>query len=169
MSPEHLNDQELQLEAYKILVGILANEDSLFWRRNEILIAINGGMLTVIGLMRTSQAAALTESLKLISIAICAVGVAVCVFWYLIAKRSEAFYDHWYEQLKCIEKEHLKKVQIFTLADEFFAKKKVTLGGTEFTLDSASGQIRMFAALQTLAVIFAVIWLVLGIYFLLLT
>jgi len=158
------NEQKLQLEAYKILVDILQNEDNLFWRRNEILIAINGGMLTVIGLMLTSQNATIALYTKVISIAICVIGVAVCVFWFQIAKRSEAFYNHWYEQLEFLETQYLAPVQIFSLADKYFSKGHVRIGKKDFKLDVVSSLMRMFTALQVLALIFSIVWLCIGIY-----
>ena len=161
--------QDLHLEAYKILVGMLQNDDNLFWRRNEVLIAINGGMLTAIGLMRSSQISNSSLSLKAISIAICIVGVLVCILWFLIAKRSEAFYNHWYEQLKFMESRHLKSINIFRLADEFFLNGRIKLGKEEFKLDPLAHSMRMFAALQILSVIFSFVWLCLGSYLLLFT
>jgi len=157
--------QELQLEVYKILVSMLQNDDNLFWRRNEVLIAINGGMLTVIGLMRSSQILSATGSIKAISVAICVIEVLVCILWLFIAKRGEAFYNHWYEQLKFLEKEYLSPIRAFQIADEFFLKGQIKLGEEYFKLDFFSRSIHMFAALQIMAIIFSCVWLCLGLYF----
>jgi hypothetical protein len=163
MSSSSLTTQELQMDAYKILVSMLQNDDNLFWRRNDVLIAINGGMLTVIGLMQSSQAPAYTESSKAISVVICGIGVVVCIFWLLIAKRSEAFYNHWVEQLKFLEKEYLTPINTFQIADEFFAKGQIKLGKDFFKLDFLS-RMRMFRAMQFLALVFSFVWLGLGLY-----
>jgi hypothetical protein len=164
MSSSEPKSQELQVEAYKILVSQLQNDDNLFWRRNDVLIAINGGMLTVIGLMLSSRM--ITPSLTAVSIAICAIGVVVCVLWLLIAKRSEAFYNHWYEQLKFIERQYLTPVRIFQIADEYFSKGYIILGKEHFKLDFLSRSLHMFTAMQILAVIFSIVWFCLGIFLL---
>ena len=168
MSISMSKKQELHMEAYKTLVNLLQNEDNMFWRRSEILIAINGGMLTVVGLMRSSQLVTATPSSKAISVAICVIGVAVCVFWFLIAKRTEAFYNHWYEQLKFLEKQYLAPIQIFSMAEEFFAKGRLRLGDADFKL-GLSARVGMFTALQTLSLIFSIVWSCIGIYLLFFT
>jgi hypothetical protein len=169
MDTSSTKPQELQVEAYKILVSMLQNDDNLFWRRSDVLIAINGGMLIVLGLMRSFETAGATESLKAFSFAICVIGVSVCILWYLIAKRSEAFYDHWHEQLKLLEDEHLAPVHIFSLADQFFAKHCVQLGNASFKLGRLAGLLRMTTAMQILAAIFSVVWFCLGLYLLIRT
>ena len=127
LSPE--KTQDLHLEAYKILVSMLQSDDNLFWRRNDILIAINGGMFTAIGLVWSSQQQVTTSlGIKAISLAICAIGIIVCIFWALINERGEAFYDHWYEQLKILEKDHLNSISIFRTADQFFTEQEITMG-----------------------------------------
>ena len=164
MSNSSQTPQDLQLEAYKILVGMLQNDDNLFWRRNDVLIAINGGMLTVIGLMHSSQANVFSGSSKAVSLAICLMGFVVCLFWFLVARRSEAFYNHWYEQLKFLEKQYLDPIKIFQTADEFFSKGHIELGLFNFELDRFARLLRMFVVMQILASFFSVVWLFLGLY-----
>jgi len=121
-------------------------------------------MLTVIGIMNSSGAASNIKA-KAISIAICGMGVLVCFFWFLIARRSEAFYNHWYEQLKFLEKQYLEPVKTFQIADEFFSKGHITLGETFFRLDVFMRMLRMFTIMQFLALMFSLVWLALGLYF----
>jgi len=156
--------QQLQLEAYRILTGLLQNDDNLFWRRTDILLAINGGMLTAIGLMAKLQNAA--TSLRAVLVAVCFVGVIVCVFWLFIARRSEAFYNHWYEQLKFLERKYLAPMKIFQIADEFFSKGRVKLGSEEFKLGFLARTVHMFVAMQILSVVFSFVWALLGVYLL---
>ena len=162
-----MTDQELQLEAYKILVSMLQKDDELFWKRNDVLIAINGGLLTVVGLMQKTNCANILPSLRAISIAICIIGVAVCFFWFLIGKRGEAFYNHWHEQLTYLEKQYLNPIQIFNFSEAFFIKGSVKLGETYFKIDRLSGFVKMFSAMQILSTIISIVWIGLGFYFLL--
>lgn len=162
MSSSETKSQDLPIEAYKILVSMLQHDDNLFWRRNDVLIAINGGMLTIIGLMWSTQI--VLQSLKAISIAICVIGIVVCILWLLIAKRSEDFYNHWYEHLKFLEKQYLTPIRIFQIADEFFSNGHIILGEDHFKLDFWSRSLRMFQAMQILAFIFSLVWLCVGLF-----
>ena len=156
-----MTDQELQLEAYKILVSMLQKDDELFWKRNDVLIAINGGLITVVGFLLKSDSFGIINT---ISAAICLMGIAACIFWFLIAKRGVAFYDHWYEQLKDLEIRFLKPINIFNTADDFFETGQTILGERIFKLNKWARLIRMFTAMQYLSIIFGMIWIFLGIY-----
>ena len=101
--------------------------------------------------------------------AICAIGVIACIIWLLIAKRSEAFYDHWYEQLKYLEREYLVPIRTFQIAAEFFARGHITLGKESFKLDPLARVMRMFMAMQFLATTFSIVWFCLGLYLLFLS
>ena len=157
-----MTPQDLHMEAYKILVSMLQKDDELFWKRNDVLIAINGGLLTIVGFLQSSDN---VESLKAISCAICLIGFASCVFWFLIAKRGVAFYDHWYEQLKYIENQYLNPIQIFNTADLYFEKGYIKLGNKELSLNRWA-RLKMFSAMQFLALFFCVVWICLGLYLL---
>lgn len=152
------NINKLPLEAYKILAELLRHDDNLFWRRNEVMLVINGGMLTVLGWFLRSS------SSKAISLAICVIGFVMSILWLLIVKRSEAFYNHWYEQLKFLEKHYLAPVNIFQIADQYFATGQIKLGEETFKLDFLSRRMRMFQAMQVASLVLAIIWLALGIY-----
>lgn len=169
MSTPNPPSNDLPLEAYKVLVGMLQSDDNLFWRRNDVLIAINGGLLTVIGLMRSSATLAAAPSGKAISIAIAIIAVVVCLLWFAIVKRSESFYNHWFEQIMFIEETYLKPLEVFQKADEFFARGVVQLGKKTFKLDFFSRSLHMYTAMQVLALIFAFVWLCLGVYFIIYT
>ncbi len=164
MSQLASNDTSLILEAYKILVKLLESEDSLFWRRNEVLLAINGGMITILAFFRSSQPTPIDLTLKVILSTICIIGLVTSLLWLLIVKRTEAFYNHWYEQLKQLEKQYLSPINIFQIADEYFAKRQIKLGQETFKLDLLAGSMRMFRAIQVVSTVFAIIWLVLGIF-----
>src|SRR5512135_1559680 len=158
---------ELQLEAYKILVGLLEHDEVLLWRRSEALLTISGGLLTILGIMLglvagKSEVVPVTPALKLIFAAICLMGVVISILWFLIAKRSEAFYDHWYEQLEFLERDYLSPISVFSIADEYFAKRQIKLGNKLIKLDVLSSRIRISQALQLTPIIFGVVWIVIG-------
>lgn len=164
-TPKKEDTQNLHLEAYKILVEMLKKDDNLSWQQNGILIAINGGLLTALGSIQPKDPSITIQSINLISLIICALGVVVCFFWHLIANRIESFYNHWFEQLKYLEKTELPSIKIFRIADKFFEDKQIKLGETTFKLRLMSRIIKMFTIIQILTVILMVTWIFLGIFF----
>jgi len=162
MSDQQPDPNKLPLEAYKLLVGQLQQEESLSWKRIEIFLVVNGGLIGILGLGRSSEDMA--RPLQGISLAICVMGFLMCFLWLIIAKRSEAFYNHWYEQLKLLEKSYLTPINIFQVADEYFDKGRITLGGKEFKLDRVSRLIKMYQAVRVVIRLFMVGWLALGVY-----
>jgi hypothetical protein len=161
-----LKDREVYMEEYKILVNILLQDEILFWRRSEVFIVINGGLLTILGLLRPKEVLT-NSSLNSIPAVISIVGVLLCLLWFFIVKRSEAFYDHWYEHLKYLEKTYLQPMDIYTTADEYFTNRKIKFGDKTIKLDFISSRMRMTQALQIASLIFAAIWIVMGIYIIL--
>ncbi len=155
-------EYELPLEAYKLLVSQLQQEESLSWRRIEVFLVVNGGLIGILGLLRSPGIT--TPTLKPISLAICVFGFVMCFLWLIIVRRSEAFYNHWYEQLKFLEKKYLAPINIFQVADEYFAKGRIKLGQEQFKLDFLSRLIRIYHALIVALLIFMVVWLILAIY-----
>jgi hypothetical protein len=162
---EKKTNQSVQLEAYKILVNMLNKEDTLSWQQNGILFAINGGLLTALGSIQPKTLNTEIVSLNIISVMICLLGVLICIFWHLIANRIESFYNHWYEQLKYLEKTEIESLKIFTIADKFFDEKRINLGEKYFKLRFLSGIIHIFTVIQILTVILIIIWVILGIHF----
>lgn len=162
---EKEDDVKLHLEAYKVLVDMLKKDDILSWQQNGILIAINGGLLTALGSIQPKDPAVIILSINVISSVICILGVVICCFWCLIANRMESFYNHWYEQLKHLEQNYLKNIQVFTIADNFFEKKQITLGGQIFKLRFLSGLVKMFTVIQFLTIVFIIVWIFLLVYF----
>ena len=152
---------KLPLEAYKLLVSQLQQEESLSWRRIEVFLVINGGMIGILGLLRSAEIK--TPTLKPISLGICVFGFVMCILWLLIVRRSEAFYNHWYEQLKFLEKEYLSPINIFQVADEYFTTGHIQLGQDKFKLAFLPRLIRIYHALIVVLLIFMGVWLILGI------
>lgn len=159
-------DQKLPLEAYKILVELLKKDDTLFWQQNSILIAINGGLLTLLGAIQPKDSIIIIPLLLVaISFIICLLGVIICFIWLLIANRFMSFYDHWFEQLKYYEKEYLKPIQVFTMADDYFDNKEIKLGEKAFRINRLSRFIRISTAVKCLSLTLGITWFGAAIYF----
>lgn len=161
-----LTQKELYLEEYKIMGGILLQDEALFWRRCELFLLINGGLLTILGLLHSKDVTS-NLSLNLAPMLFSLIGALLCVLWYFILKRSEAIYDHWYEHLKYLEKTQLQPMDVYTIADEYFTNGKIQFGDDKFKLDSKARRIRISQALEVTSLIFASIWVGLAIYFIL--
>jgi hypothetical protein len=165
MSTQQTEPSKLPLEAYKILVSQIQQEESLFWKRIDIFLIVNSGLIAILGLGRSSGVVTSSGGISLaISLAICAIGFFMCFLWLIIVKRSEAFYEHWYEQLKFLEREYLAPINIFQVADDYFAKGEITLGKERFKLDPVSRLIHIYHALIVAVMIFMVVWLILALY-----
>lgn len=159
-------DRNVALDAYKILAQLLNHEEIMFWRRNEVLLALNGGLVAILGLILPEGAGRSTPLLKPLPLLVCAIGIVLFPLWLIIVRRSEAFYNHWYEQAKFLEKEYLVPIRVFQVADEFFSTGQVTLGGKEFRLDRLSSQMRIYHALIALPIFFLATWTGLLVYYL---
>lgn len=164
MSDQTLNGS-YYMEAYKILVDLLKHDDVLFWKRNDLIVAINGGMITILGILQASQTS-ITPNLKSVSLAMCLMGGLINILWFFVAKRSEAFYNHWYEQLKFLERQYLTPISIFQTADTYFATGRINLGKEHFKLNLLSRIARMFMIVQILTLLLTGVWFVLGGYIL---
>ncbi len=156
--------QAFPLETYKLLTDLLQHEEDLFWRRNEVFLVINGGMITLLGLILPRQVVAVAPAVKVISLAICTVGVIMCLLWLIVIKRGEAFYNYWYEQLDFLETQYHAPVNIFLIADEYFKKGRIKIGDVELKLGFLSRRMRIFQALMVASLIFIVVWLSLAVY-----
>lgn len=155
--PDKKLNSSYHMEAYKILVDLLKHDENLFWKRNDFMVAINGGLLTILGLLQSAKAP-MSSNLKSVSLAMCLMGCLINILWLFVAKRSEAFYNHWYEQLELLERQHLNLINIFRTADEYFATGRIVLGTKLFELDFSSRFVRMFKVVQILTLIMAIVW-----------
>jgi hypothetical protein len=160
-------DEKLSLEAYKILVDLLKKDDTLFWQQNSIFLAINGGLMTLLGAIQPKDSNIIIPVMMIaISFLICLLAAVICIMWFLISNRFIAFYDHWFEQIKYLEKEYLKPIQVFTWADEYFTgRKELTLGEKYFKLDRVSKFIKISSAIKCLSLTLGTAWFSATIYF----
>ncbi len=155
---------DLPLEAYKITADMLKKDDNLTWQQNSLMIALNGGLLTVIGILQPKDTQ-ITHSVIVITLCLCLMGVVISAFWFLITNRIESFYNHWCEHLIYLEKKYLDPVRVFTIANEFFEKKRIVLDDVTYELRFFSRIVKIFTAIKVLAIIFVIIWILMGVYF----
>lgn len=157
---------DLQLESYRLLVGLVQAEEQLLWSRNQVFLVINGAMVTALGLVRPSSNIPLSISSALISnelyIAICIVGALMNFLWLTMIFRSEAFYNHWFEQLKYLEREYLDPIKIFQYADDYFSKGEITLGNQTFRLPREAKFVKIYKALVITSLGFLMVWIILA-------
>lgn len=135
---------------------MLQHEEKLFWRRNEMLLIINGGLLTVMALigrneLRLGHGGALYTMVGVM-------GVVVCSLWYFISKRSEEFYDLWHEQLENIEKRDIKTIDIFRTSTSYFIQGYTYMGDREIRVNRIIKHIRIFQAVRIAVLLIAGIW-----------
>ena len=168
MSVQPPSQDNLALEGYKILVGMLNHEEDLFWTRNQAFLVINGALVTILGLIAPGGKVSL-GSPKPIELTICLIGILICGLWFMTIRRSEAFYNIWYEQLKYLEKQYLKPLAIFQNAEEFFAQGRIKLGEQELRLDALAKESRIYLATVAAASILLVTWALLALSILLST
>lgn len=161
-------EYDLPLEVYKSLIGLLEHEEALFWRRNEVFLALNGGLVAILGLVWPSESATFNPMVRVFIFLICAIGVLVSPLWLIVVRRSEAFYNCWYEHLKFLEKQYLAPIDVLQSADKFFAEGRVMLGAEEIKLDRISSRMRIYHALIALPLVFLAAWVGLIVYLILL-
>ena len=82
-------------EVYSALCDRVNTEIGTFWQRNDILLAVNFGLLAL-GFVDTARGLLLT---LLLAIA----GIAAAVLWFLVAKRGRAWLYFWEDKLADLE------------------------------------------------------------------
>jgi len=164
MSCEESKEHQLALEAYKLLFDMLQHEETLFWNRNQTFLVINAAMFTILGLIRPKEIVVVSPAIQTISFVICFFSAIICFLWLIVVRRSEAFYDHWYEQLKFLEKQYLQSITIFRTADEYFSRGKIEIGGKSFKLGPLAKRLRIYMASTAVPAILILVWIGLGIY-----
>lgn len=157
---------DLPLEAYKMLAEILGAEEKLLWDRNSVFLVINAAMVTALGLIRAAQGpSAAAQSVNIGFFALCIIGALACLLWLTTIFRSEAFYNLWYEQLKFLEKEYLDPIKTFQLADDYFERGEIELGGKKFKLPRTANIIHIYQALMVTSLGFLATWIILALYY----
>jgi hypothetical protein len=165
MTEPFVDTQKLPLEAYKLLVGLLQQEETFIWRRSEFFIVVNGALFSALGLILPKDDMSGPFSLRLVPIVICAVGVILCLLWLFTTARGEAFFNYWEEHLKYLEHDFLSPISIFQDVDKYFSKKRIKLGKAKpLKLPFLARLLKITRALEVSSSIFGVVWLILGVY-----
>ena len=99
------NNQDRKEDArigYQVAATIWAYEEQLIWSRFNAKLVANSIVLTVIGVVISSQ-----QELPIFTIGMPIAGLILCVFWFLLTKRGFGMYDYWIASTRELEEEHL--------------------------------------------------------------
>ena len=162
------------IEGYKQLCELLRHEESIFWKRIETFLLISTGLVGILGFFGKESQAILTPVQNVqpaysgcaFGVIVSVIGIMLCLFWLIVVRRSEAFYNHWYEQLIFIENKYLGPLRVFNTADEYFEKGMIKLGNKELRLDRLSRIARIYHVMVGIPVMFLVVWVTVLIYLL---
>jgi hypothetical protein len=150
--------RENALEAYKQLAELLRHEEALFWKRMETFLLISSGLIAAVGLVWPSKEVGGRPPLFL-GVAVSVIGMAICLGWLVVVARSEAFYNHWYEQIVHLEKTYIQPADVFQKADKYFADGKITIGEKEFTLGRIASIAHIYHVMFAAPIVFFILWL----------
>ncbi len=164
MSANLSKDTELALEAYKLLVNIVLQEEKMVWDRTQTFLIINGALVTAVSILRGVIGTNEPAPPKEIYYVVCIVGFWLGCLWLSVVLRSKAFYDHWFEQLRYLETTHLSPINIYNFAEDYFVQGKLTLGKTTFLLPRRAKLIPIYTALAFTSVLFILIWVAIAIF-----
>lgn len=161
---------DLPLEAYKMVADMIQSEEKLLWDRSQAFLVINAAMVTALGLIRRAQDSTAVAATVNVSrpneffLALCVIGALASFLWLTTIFRSEAFYNHWFEQLKFLERQYLDPIKTFQLADDYFTKGEITLGSEKFKLPREAKIIKIYHALLITSVGFLATWVLVALY-----
>jgi hypothetical protein len=93
---------------------------------------------------------------------LCFMGAFLSFVWWLIVERGRVIYDHFVEQLKYYEMNHLSGIEVFRIADEYLEEGQVTLGGKTHRLPRVARWVRIYKAWVYVAWVFFFVWLALA-------
>ena len=147
------------IEAYKELIGLLKAEETLTWSRFQTFLTVNAGLLVLLGLAFPQLIAGNPGHLavRVLASFVCVFGIAAAVLWLFVAGRSEAFYDHWFDQLRALENEKLD-VRIFSTAEEYFRNGRARVGSEVLVLRGRFRRVRIFTASKIIAGLMVFAW-----------
>lgn len=162
------------IEGYKQLCDFLRHEESIFWKRIETFLLISTGLIGILGFFGKTSQTILTPVKNMqpgysgcvFGAIVCIIGIMLCLFWLIVVRRSEAFYNCWYEQLIFIENQYLSPLRVFRTADEYFEKGMIKLGNKELKLDLLSRVARIYHVMVGIPLMFLVVWITVLIYLL---
>lgn len=115
---------ELEMETYKMLATLFNSEETAFWTRNNILVALQAALVaaTVAMLTKLAELSALSPSGQVLRGAIgalCFVGLASALAWLFMVRRSTFIADTISKQLKALEARLEQDYSVRAMKPEF--------------------------------------------------
>lgn len=157
--PTTKNGQKiLNWESYRLLVDLVKHEEQMLWSRTQLFFILNSAFVAILGYGGSQKLDGLLTTPALFKL-VCFYGVFTSVLWPVLLKRTVDFYDHWVEQLKFLESTYPVPIKTFQLADEYFVKGRITLGGHTFEMGRFAKLLRIHQILTLIPLVFLVMWL----------
>jgi len=100
-----LNKNEITLlENYKLLLGIIKNENKMFWDRNNVFLTLNSSLLAAsVFLFSLFSSVLTTLYLRLGAFTICILGTVFSIVWLYILNKARIRLNHWVSLAREIE------------------------------------------------------------------
>jgi hypothetical protein len=144
-SPPAKEKMDHHLEAYKLLANMLKQEESVFWTRNQALLALHSALAVIlVGILalkdhqgqpapatiqQTVDQPAATGSWvrsKWVPLStVCSVGFALGLLWLFLIKRAEGINEYFIIHMKYLEENYLQDITIIRTYDKLFTELTV--------------------------------------------
>jgi amino acid permease len=126
---------------YEVAVNLWTYQGSLIWNRFNIMLTANSVIVSVIGLLLSSE-----SNLTIFAVLLPSVGLVLCAVWALLAARGFVYREYWASRAREIEEAYLSDV-VTTCRD---------VSGIEFgRLSKLGGQKEMtYVVISAYAVVF---------------
>jgi amino acid permease len=90
---------------YEVAVNLWTYQGSLIWNRFNIMLTANSVLVSVIGVLLSSDA-----DLTVFAVLLPIVGLVLCVVWILLAARGFVYHKYWASRACELEEAYLRKV-----------------------------------------------------------
>ena len=104
MSKNSFSKSELLLEQWKLASQLHRHEDDITWRRVQYFLALNGTLMTVVGVLWNNILSSNEDELIFITIAISLFGVLTCALWAFAQERARMYHFTWIQKAKECER-----------------------------------------------------------------
>jgi hypothetical protein len=144
---------------YEVAVNLWTYQGSLIWNRFNIMLTANSVIISVIGILLSSDA-----DLTVFAVLLPIVGLVLCLVWTLLAARGFVYHEYWSSRACELEEKHLSDV-VKTVSE---AKSSRDDGQVKFSgLSRWGGQkemtylvISVYAAVFVFALVYTILALV---------
>ncbi len=123
-------EQENARVGYQSAVNLWIYEGTQIWVKFTAMVYSNTIVLATVGIVMTSPR---WKDLPILTIALAILGIIFCVCWYILNKRSFAYYKYWIWSSRELEEKYLKPVQTVSRGGEFADGKEAlfNIGGKD--------------------------------------